>query len=96
MNLTERELHILEKASITCRDVTILLGGYVDGELIPTLRERVEGHISLCQCCQEGERRYRDVIEMARALPEPAMPEGANRRLREALNRRLGLNLRIN
>jgi anti-sigma factor RsiW len=93
--LTDLELRILEKPSIECEDVTALLGDYVDNELSPSLRDRVHCHIRGCKECQEGEAGYREVISLAKELPEKPVTEDIQKRLREALNKRLGLNLSL-
>ena len=95
VTLTDLELRILEKGSIACDDVTSLLGSYVDNELIPSLRARVEDHIESCALCKEGEAKYREVIQLARELPQPEVPNDVQRRLRLALNARLGIALSI-
>jgi hypothetical protein len=93
--LSDSELRILEKSEINCRDVTALLGDFVENEISTSLRDRVHQHIRSCTECQEGERRYREVIQLAKELPQPEFTEDIKKRLREALNRRLGLNLPI-
>ncbi len=91
--MSERELRILEKPAIVCADVNTLLGDYVDNELSASLRDRIHQHIRLCPKCDEGEKRYREVIALARALPEKPVTENVRKRLREGLNRRLGISL---
>ena len=90
---TDYQLMVFEKEQIDCGDVTALLGDYQDRELPPSLRARIASHISRCPQCFEAERSYRMVVELARELKEPPMPEGVKGRLRQALNRRLGLHL---
>ena len=93
--LSEHELRILEKSDINCHDVSVLLGDYVDNELSPSLRDRVHQHIRGCGECRAGERGYRQVLQLAKELPRPQISDDVKRRLREALNRRLGLNLPV-
>ncbi|NLF24947.1 MAG: hypothetical protein GX589_04725 [Deltaproteobacteria bacterium] len=90
---TDYQLMIFEKEKIECDDVLELLGDYQDQELPLSLRARVASHLAQCPHCFEVERGYRMVVDLARELKEPPMPEGVRRRLREALNRRLGLRL---
>lgn len=84
-----------ENKTLICKDIVDLLGDYVDDELNPPLRESVENHISECPECREFEKSYRFVIEAASLLrpPEVEMPVDARNRLREALNKRLGISL---
>ena len=92
---TDNQLYMLEKPEITCHDVEKLYGDYVEGDLPRTLKGRVDAHIEECGECQEFVRSYQLTIKLARELKNKPMPEGAKRRLREALNQRLGLNLSI-
>ena len=91
--LSDLELRILEKQTIDCDDVTALLGDYVENELSPSLRDRVHMHIRSCSECEQGEHGYREVIALAKELPEKPVTEDVQKRLREALNKRLGINL---
>ncbi len=91
--MTDNEIRILEKGTIECKDTTELLGSYVDNELSESLRTRVADHIATCPECQEGEERYREVIALAKTLPDVELTQGVSDRLRKALNQRLGLDL---
>jgi hypothetical protein len=93
--LSSLELRVLEIDTVACQDVTALLGAFVEGELIACIHEKIENHIRGCPHCLEGELRYREVISLAKELTPPPLPEGVSRRLREALNSRLGLSLTI-
>ena len=92
-SLTDRELRILEKETVECDDITALLGSYVDNELSLSLRNRIHSHIRSCPACQDGEAQYREVIALAKELPEIPVSDDVQRRLREALNKRLGIAL---
>jgi anti-sigma factor RsiW len=93
--LNDFQLLVLEKETITCSDVTELLGDYTDKELTPTLRARVDAHIHECEFCQEMERSYRMTVELAQELGNQPLPQGVRTRLRKALNQKLGLELSI-
>ncbi|NMC64432.1 MAG: zf-HC2 domain-containing protein, partial [SAR324 cluster bacterium] len=88
---------ILEKNTIECADIIKVFGDFIEGEIESTLKDRIAEHIENCQKCQEFERSYRFVIAAAKLLKpkEIEMPLGAKNRLREALNKRLGLSLPI-
>jgi len=92
---SDHELRILEKSHITCADVTALLGGFVDNELSPSLRDRVHQHIRSCSECRDGEQGYREVIQLAKTLAPVEVSGDVKKRLRQALNQRLGLNLAV-
>lgn len=94
--LSDLHMRILEKDSISCADVEMLLGDYVDNELPSTLKARVEAHISQCVECQENEKSYRLVIELAAELPVIPVPNEVRIRLRKALNQKLGIDLPLN
>ena len=91
--LSDLHMRILEKDSINCADVEALLGDYVDNELPSTLKERMEAHISQCADCQENEKSYRLVIELAAELPVIPVPPEVRARVRKALNQKLGIQL---
>ena len=94
-HLTDFQLMILEKEKIDCLDVVGLLNDFEEQELPPTLRGRLDAHISGCACCEEMRAGYRLVMDLAKELPEKPLPSGVDRRLRAALNKRLGLDLAL-
>ena len=42
---------ILMRKTISCRQVTREISNYIDGELTPEIRERIEEHLRLCDHC---------------------------------------------
>ena len=88
---------MFEKEIISCGDVETFLGDYVDEELTGSLQARLGEHIRGCTRCQESEAGYRRVIELARLMREEQtskpLRSDIQNRLREGLNKRLGLNL---
>ena len=90
---TDQQLYMLEKPEITCKDVEKLYGDYVEGDLPQSLKGRLDSHIEECGECQEFVGSYQLTIRLARELKGKQMPEEVRRRLREALNARLGINL---
>ncbi len=91
--LNDFQLLVLEKETITCADVTELLGDYTDKDLPPTLRARIDSHIHQCECCQDSAKTYRWTVELAGELGNKPLPLGVHNRLRKALNEKLGLSL---
>ena len=91
--LSDSQIRILEKQELDCTDVMELVGDLADGELSSSLKIRVHSHIVACQYCQDMEESYRLTIELARTLRDQPIPSGVQKRLRQALNDRLGLNL---
>ena len=94
-NFSDYQLRVLEKEHIDCIDVVELLGDYHDGELPESLRGRLHAHIEACPHCQALRDGYDLTIKLAKQLKEERMPSGVQNRLREALNRRLGINLAL-
>ena len=94
--LSELQLRVFEKAEIECLDTRSLLGDLLDNDLPQCLLSRVQLHIDSCEQCQEQERSYREVIELAASLRNKPIPDGVQSRLREALSKRLGVSLQGN
>lgn len=93
--VNDLHLEILEKAAISCADVELVLGDLADGDLMPSLEGRIREHIEGCTCCSEEEKGYRWVIKKARLLKPAPLPADVSRRLRLALNERLGMALPV-
>lgn len=67
---TEREV-----AGIRCGEVLALLSDYVDGDVHPATRARVDAHLRGCDVCERFGGRFAGVLaQVRRALgpPEPA------------------------
>ena len=92
-DFTDLQLMVLEKEHIECRDVMVLLGDYCDNELPPSLKGRLDAHISGCDYCQELKQGYKLTIDLAKELRDQPIPVEVQNRLRRSLNQRLGLNL---
>lgn len=93
--VNDLHLEILEKAAIDCADVEAVLGDLADGDLMPSLEGRINEHVEGCKCCSESVKSYRWVIKKARMLKPEPMPADVSRRLRIALNQRLGMTLQV-
>ena len=92
---TELQMQILESSHIDCVDVVRVLGDYQDNELPDSLRLRVDEHLCNCSHCRRMERGYRNTVELAQELADKPVPLAVQNRLRQALNRRLGLSLTL-
>lgn len=88
-----KELAILEKQAIDCKDVDRLMSDYLDCELLLTTHNRISKHIDCCERCKENEEDMKLVINLAQTLQRVTMPSGVRSRLRERLNASLGLTL---
>ena len=93
--LSDLQLRILEKENIECDDITALLGDLADNELPPTLKTRVLSHVAECDICQEEVDSYHWVISLTKELKDVPMPSDVSKRLRERLNKSLGIALPI-
>ena len=92
---TDAQIRILEKEKIVCEDVVALLDDYVAQDLSSTLDLRLHEHVNTCEFCAEVDAGYRLTVELASELADKPIPVGVQNRLREGLNRRLGLNLTL-
>ena len=92
---TEKEVYLLEKGVLSCSDVEDVMGDFVDGDLPETLSEKVTGKIERCDECSELERTYKETIRLAKELPDYPITQDIRKRLRMALNQRLGISLSV-
>ena len=78
-------------AGISCNAVLAVLSDYLDGDLAPAERDRVEAHLRGCDACARfgGELRatIRALREHLLAADRPQQGDAVVRRLREALPR---------
>lgn len=76
-----------EVAGLTCSAVMAALSDYVDGDVPPGLRERIEAHVAVCQQCAlfgDGFARLIEAFRRELSAP-PALPPVTAARLRAAL-----------
>src|SRR5690349_12509432 len=73
-----------------CNDVKNLLIDYIDGQLAPAIREKVEHHLKTCELCKEELLQFQQLFsEMATTQleqPSPALKENFNTMLQSELN----------
>ncbi len=65
---------------LRCEETRVLLMGYIDGELSPSMVQKVEDHLALCVECRGEERAYRRLGEVTeemivRSAPNVALDE---------------------
>jgi len=94
---TGKEIRILEKQTLECKDVEALFDSFIDDELNPTLKARIASHITTCEECAEFAASYKLVTELAKEIrPEPTtLPRDVKFRLHQTLNEKLGLTLPV-
>lgn len=66
----------------TCKDSIELLRAYLDGELPPSERERLESHFGDCTPCEEFLATYRATPSICKEALKKQMPEAVASRLR--------------
>ena len=77
-----------EIAGITCVAVLDALGDYVDGELDPQLRGRVEAHVARCRNCERFGDVFASIVRSIRTHASADPDESAiYARLRAELDR---------
>ncbi|MGI8586366.1 MAG: zf-HC2 domain-containing protein [Chloroflexia bacterium] len=70
--------------------VRALLSDYLDGEVTPAERSRVERHLASCQDCARVLAQYREVGSRVRELSRPLPPAGLHRDVWTAIEAREG------
>lgn len=71
-----------EIAGLRCRDVLDLLADYVEGELDPSVSDRVDAHLRECDACEKFGGEYADLVTRLRAaLPATATDPSVRERL---------------
>lgn len=58
-------------AELTCREVIGVVGDYVDAELLPEDRARLEQHLFICPPCVTYLAQYRETVAATRQLASP-------------------------
>lgn len=69
----------------TCRQLCELLLDFVNGDLPPDLRERLEKHLQRCPPCVVYLETYRLTIQLTHKLPDKPLPPELEERLRKVL-----------
>lgn len=76
-----------EAGGLWCREVLAMLSEYLDDELGPGARARLEAHLAECDTCERfGGLFAATVRRLRQALAEPPLPDPA---VAERLSRRL-------
>ena len=73
-----------------CNDVKSLLIDYIDGQLAPAIRDKVEEHLKGCMDCREEIVQFKKLFEEMASTkleqPSPALKENFNLMLQSELN----------
>jgi predicted anti-sigma-YlaC factor YlaD len=68
---------------LTCAEVRNELVNYMENDVTPELRQRLEEHVLRCGGCKAVYDGVRNVIRLLRGDEVIELPEGFSRRLRE-------------
>ena len=93
--VSDAQIRIFEKPAISCSDLRTLMCDYADGDLLLSLKDRLDQHILGCSDCLEFKESYLKTIKLASSLKPEPLSDDCRKRLRQALNERLGINLPI-
>lgn len=95
MNLSDMHLFVLEKGEVSCSDVEALMSDYVDNDMAPSVRRRLEHHMAQCESCSQCRSDFLTIRAVARELGArtETLPAGVEQRLRLALQEQLGISL---
>ena len=74
---------------ITCQQVRTELSNYIDDDVTPTLRTRIELHVTGCPGCRALYDSVRGVIRLVSDVEVIELPAGFSRRLKARLERSL-------
>jgi anti-sigma factor RsiW len=67
----------MTEPGLLCIEVVELVSEYLDGELDPQTRRRVEVHLERCPACRVYVEQVRDTVRALGRLPEDGLPEHA-------------------
>ena len=74
----------------TCKDSVELLLEYLDGELTPELREKLEEHLGGCSPCEDFLKSYRATPGLCRKALARDVPREVAAKLTDFLSREMG------
>lgn len=71
-----------ELDDIACNELVELITPYLDGELSPEQRARIEEHLAICDGCMNALEQMRETIRVTGSLTEEQIPEPQRQALR--------------
>ena len=82
--MISRILRILRRAPALpppCHEARMLSSDYLDGELEPSLRQKIRAHIAECPACAAFINTLKSTIDILRAAPPQPIPDGYQARI---------------
>jgi len=73
--------------SISCQDVWKEISNYVDNDVDPDLRARMEAHFKICAHCTAVVDGTKNVVKLIADGVEYEIPEGFSKRLYERIKK---------
>jgi anti-sigma factor RsiW len=78
-----------DHGSKKCKEIFARLSEYLDGELDPSVCDRLEGHLGDCPPCQAFLESLRRTVRLVGSLDAPELDEAELQRLVAACRRQL-------
>ncbi len=75
----------MNKQEISCREVWREISNYIEGEIDPELRQRMEAHFKVCEHCFAIYDGTRNVVQLIGDGKTFEMPSGFSERLQNRL-----------
>jgi anti-sigma factor RsiW len=71
-----------EQDDFACKDLVELITPYLDGELNPEQRARIDAHLAICDGCENALEQVRETIRVSGTLTDDQIPEAEREELR--------------
>ncbi len=71
-----------EARELACKDLVESIGLYLDDELSPEQRSRIDAHLAICDGCLNALELMRETIRVTGTLTEDQIPESERESLR--------------
>jgi len=79
--------HERRNSDPVCRKLFQSLSAYIDGEISPDTREKIEAHAARCVPCRVCLETLKQTLALCKALPDPPAPEAFVERLGQTFSR---------
>ena len=88
MSLKSIILRLLGRSGLPqpCEEARANASDYIDGEIDPTLEQRIRAHLGICPFCEAFFRTLRETIAVVRGMPKQTAPAGFAERVRSNIS----------